>query len=95
MRYLIPSLYLAPNNFVFDVFNPKTLTLPQLLASQKFIVELKTVKHPTTMEARIALGKGVVPGPESILSAFEHFGFSSFIYLLTFLIRNTSKPCHV
>lgn len=80
MRYLSPSVYLAPNNFVLVVFNPKTLVLPQLLASEKFIVELKAVKHPTTIVARTALGKGILPGPETVcLRALQ----ASYIYLLS------------
>lgn len=91
MRYLSPSVYFAPNNFVLDVFNPKTLIVPQLLASEKFIVELKTVKHPTTIVARIALGKGIVPGPETVLSASRALQASS-IYLLSL---SEALPNHV
>lgn len=66
MGYLSLSLYLAPNKFVLDVFNPQTLIMPQLLASENFILELRTVKHPATIIARIALGKGIVPGPGTV-----------------------------
>ena len=54
MRYLS----LAPSSFQFDDLNPYTIALQQLLASQQFVVKIKTVKHTSTMVTRITLGKG-------------------------------------
>lgn len=88
MRYLSLSVDLAPDSFVLDVSNPKTIALQQFLASQQFVVKLKTVKHTSTMVARITLGKGIVTGSQVPLGLFRLHS----IYLLS---SSEALPSHV